>query len=100
MSSRLVALGPPAIPSAEKSTPSPAANARAVPIPAEGPPSPAQGLAQTFSGIDKLLQHKESGETEKPKSGVRTFLAAIGQGIADGIEFIYLKLARYVPPNL
>lgn len=91
MSSRLVALGPPPASPLEQKISLPPVTAR---LEARGmeqrgePPSPTQGLVRTFSGFDELW------------SPGRDLLAAIGGAVAGGIEFLYLKLSRYIPPNL
>jgi len=64
------------------------------------PPSPAQGVAQTLSGLEKFFPKTVEAPEARGWRGVRGFFAAVGNAVAGGIDSLYLKLSRYVPSNL
>lgn len=101
MSSRIVALG---VPREEEVAPSSAGTspaiargpstvggsmvARSLP----GPISPAAGIAGSVADAQKFFV--------PPATETQGFFAAIGSGLATIADAIYMKVARFVPPNL
>ncbi len=120
VSSRLVAIGPPAGGATDSRQGSSAALSPVVggaPVagrdisPRRGAdrpagrraPTPVEGIRDTVVGLEEFFSSNEAnpagGRVPARESG-RGFLAAVGEGIAGAMEFIYLKLSRHVPPNL
>ena len=109
MSSRLVALNPAGQAPAQKPPPPVSGIVRlppsgGSPLPSQSaenrPPSPAAGIAQTLSGLEKFFSLSPETPDQRRTSRVRTFFAAVGNAVDNSIEFLYVKLSRYVPPNL
>jgi len=101
VSSRLVTLGP--APASSTETVGQGEGVSSSPTvrvePRTEPPSPAQGLAETFSGVRQMSPISNAGLIDRV-SQMRRLFAAIGKGASDSVDFIYLKLAQYVPANL
>lgn len=100
MSSRLVALGPPAkqnaaggdtAPVARRLSPSEIAEQR------REPPSPAAGIAASVSDAGRFLARGKQDGASGISGG---FFASVGQGLAAVAEAIYMQLAPWVPPYL
>lgn len=103
ISSRLVALGPPArenaavgstVPVARRLSPSELAQER------REPPSPAAGIAASVSDAGNFFARGKTAETGKTSGGLGGFFASVGQGLAAVAEAIYMKLAPWAPPYL
>lgn len=101
MSSRLVALGPPAKQNAAAGDTAPVARRLSPTEIAErrrAPTSPAAGIAGSVSDAGRFFAATQREADGSPARSIGIFFASVGQGLAAVAEAIYMKMALWVPP--
>lgn len=104
MSSRLVALGPPAKQNAAAGDTVPVARRLSTEEIAEAkrrerePISPAAGIAGSVSDAGRFFATTRREADGSPARSIGIFFASVGQGLTAVAETIYMKVAPWVPP--